>query len=136
MEWDSVENITAIRPDLNFPSMSTEDAVWKWISHLQEKHLDMQQVRGVYYTTSSKKDLTGSVGERQLDLFMKGCEAPASGRHNWAQVRVVGEHKDSADKTGKFLQLARYARDVFSAQPTRLFVHGFLLLGTSIELRF
>jgi hypothetical protein len=47
---------------------------------------------------------------------------------------VIGEHKESADRTGKFLQLARYARDVFSAQPTRLFVHGFLILGTSMEL--
>ena len=34
----------------------------------------------------------------------------------------------------KFLQLATYMRDIFSTQPTRRFVHGFLLFGTQMQL--
>ena len=36
-------------------------------------------------------------------------------------------------RTNAFFQLAVYARDVFKAQPTRRFVHGFLLLGNTLE---
>jgi hypothetical protein len=52
--------------------------VWEWASRFQEQYLGSENARGVYYTTSSKKDLTGSVAERQLDLFMNGYEAPAT----------------------------------------------------------
>jgi len=34
----------------------------------------------------------------------------------------------------KFLQLATYMRDVFAAQPTQRFVHGFLLFDTQMQL--
>lgn len=135
--WSSISDriIAAVGPNLNFPLVPTEDAVWNWVSEFQKEHLDPEQVRGVYYTTSSKKDLTGSEAERQLDLFVKSREAPSIfGQHYWGDVRVVGEHKSSPKKDKKFLQLARYAREVFAAQPTRLFVHSFSLLGTIIGL--
>ena len=32
------------------------------------------------------------------------------------------------------LQLGRYVRDAFATQPARRFVHGFTLLGSTIEL--
>lgn len=136
--WSPISEsiITAVGSDLGFPSVPTESAVWTWIDNFQKYYLNLNTVRGVYYTTKNKKELTGTKAERQLDLFMKSREAPSTGQHDWANVRVIGEHQESTNKRGmKFLQLVRYARDVFVTQPTRLFVHGFLLLGTSMELQ-
>ena len=68
----------------------TEGAVWGWWSRLQDKHLT--DLRGVFYTTTSKKEMTGLESEGQLDLFVKRRDAPSSDSHEWANVRVIGEH--------------------------------------------
>jgi len=50
---------------------------------------------------------------------------------------VIGELTNSSKSTmwkKKFLQLATYMRDVFAAQPTQRFVHGFLLFDTQMQL--
>lgn len=140
-DWSSVGDkiITAVGTDLQFPVNPTEEEVWKWINAFQERHLPDKQVRGRYYTTRSKADLTGDA-ERQLDVFTKSCEAQVpttsstNNQHDWADVRVVGELQKSTDKAQKFFQLARYVRDVFAAQPTRRYVHGFILSGTVMEV--
>ena len=119
----------------SFPALPTQDAVWQWWSTTQERYL--LGSRGVYYTTLSQKELTGNDSERQLDILMKHSDVrlPPSGKHHWSDVRVVGEHKVSnREQSAKFWQLAIYVRDVFATQPMRRFVHGFLLLGTSMEL--
>lgn len=117
----------------NLPQPPREEAVWNWWSDTQEKFF--QGSRGVYYTTASKKDLTGTDSERQLDLLMKRRDISVAGKHHWEDIRVVGEHKASYTyRAAKFFQLGRYIRDVFTTQPTRRFVHGFLLLGSSMEL--
>ncbi|KAK5077425.1 hypothetical protein LTR70_010265 [Exophiala xenobiotica] len=55
---------------------------------------------------------------------------------HFADCLVVGELTTSDTKTWKmkFVQLATYMRDVFSAQPTRRFVHGFLIFGVQMQL--
>ena len=51
------------------------------------------------------------------------------------EVRVIVELKQSKWELEKILlQLARYMRDAFTAQPTRRFVHGFFLHDTTMEL--
>ena len=55
--------------------------------------------------------------------------------HDWRDVHVIGEHKQSKDNfKSLLLQLSRYMRDVFTAQPTRSFIHGFFLYGNLMEL--
>lgn len=78
---------------------------------------------------------TGAEARRQLDLFIKRKSDRVETTHKWKDVRVIGEHKQSKDdfKT-LLLQLGRYMRDLFTAQPTRRFIHGFFLHGTTIEL--
>ena len=115
-----------------FPDIPTESTVWNWWSWLQNEHLT--NVRGMFYRTTSKKDMTGLESEGQLDLFVKSCHAPSSDSHEWSNVRVIGEHTISTKSGEKFLQLARYARNVFSAQPRRKFVHGFIIFHTKLEL--
>ena len=116
-----------------FPDLLDEDAVWDWLSRFQDRHLS--DSRGIIYTTESTSDLTGGEARRQLDLFVKRRGIGTSGKHNWKDVRVIGELKRSKWPLKKILlQLARLMRDVFTAQPIRRFIHGFFLHGTTMEL--
>ncbi|KAB8356462.1 hypothetical protein FH972_024045 [Carpinus fangiana] len=112
----------------------SERDMWDWLAEFQKEHL--QNTPSIYYTTESPKDLEGSGTDRQLDIFTKSRSASASAeaKHQWAQVRVIGELSKSENFGAKFLQLARYARDVFTVQPTRTFLHAFLILGNTMEL--
>ena len=118
---------------IDFPDPPDEDAVWDWLSSFQDTHLS--DSRGVLYTTESTSDLIGGEAQRQLDLFIKRRGSEASGKHDWKDVCVLGELKQSKWHLKKILlQLARYIRDAFTAQPTRRFIHGFFLHGTIMEL--
>jgi len=117
----------------DFPDPPDEDAVWDWLSRFQNKHLS--DSCGILYTTESTSDLTGGEAQRQLDLFVKRRGIEKSGKHDWKDVGVIGELKQSKWLLKKILlQLARYMRDAFTAQPTRRFIHGFFLHGTIMEL--
>ena len=107
--------------------------MWDWLSRFQDEHLS--DSRGVLYTTESPSDLTGGEAQRQVDLFVKRRGIETSGKHDWKDVRVIGELKQSKWTLKKILlQLARYIRDAFTAQPTRRFIHGFFLHDTTMEL--
>ena len=86
--------------------------------------------------TESSKDLAGAEARRQVDIFTKRRSNASGSAHNWKDVEVIGELKTSEDPDFKslLLQLGRYMRDVFSVQPTRRFIHGFFLHGTTMEL--
>ncbi|KAL2047792.1 hypothetical protein ABVK25_011342 [Lepraria finkii] len=117
----------------DFPDLPVENAVLKWLFRFQEEFLS--DAKGVYYTSESK-DLTGGEARRQLDVFIKRKSIVSRTLHNWKDVQVIGEHKTSNKQDFKhlLLQLGRYMRDVFTAQPTRHFIHGFFLYGTTMEL--
>ncbi|KAL9125176.1 MAG: hypothetical protein Q9217_005580 [Psora testacea] len=118
----------------DFPESPVQDAVLEWLFRFQEEFLS--DARGVYYTSESSKDLTGAEARRQLDIFIKRKSNASGTVHNWKDVQVIGEHQKSNSKDFKslLLQLGRYMRDVFTAQPTRRFIHGFFLSGTTMEL--
>lgn len=118
----------------DFPKLPAEKAVFEWLSRFQEEFLS--DARGTYYTSTSSSDLTGAEPLRQLDFFIKpSCGDSSRAKHDWKDVQVIGELRVSNnDWKRKLLQLGRYMRDVFSIQPTRRFVHGFTLLGTTMEL--
>ena len=118
---------------IDFPDPPDQDAVWEWLRSFQDKFLSDTQ--GIYYTTWSTKDLPGAEAPRQLDLLIKRRSDVAGPIHDWKDVHVIGEHKQSKKNLKHLLlQLGRYMRDVFTAQPTRRFVHGFFLHGTIMEL--
>ncbi|OJD10190.1 hypothetical protein ACJ73_09900, partial [Blastomyces percursus] len=120
----------ALAPDSDgnwaqFPDPPTQDDVLAWWFRLQEDLLS--ESRGTYYSTASKADLTGSKAERQVDLLLRARGAsPSQKNHDWRDILVVGELKKSKDEIktkGTLLQMSRYVREVFAAQPTRRFVH-------------
>ncbi|EDN07437.1 predicted protein [Histoplasma mississippiense (nom. inval.)] len=99
----------------------------------------LSESRSIYYTTESKADLAGSNAERQVDLLLKASSVRPSLQetsHNWKDILVIGELKKSEGeiRTKKtLLQMSCYVREVFIAQPTRRFVHAFVVCGTKME---
>lgn len=118
----------------DFPNPPIQNDVLDWWFRLQNTFLT--ETRGMYFSTEGKKSLKDSEAERQVDVLMKvrAGDDPVP-RHSWKDIRVVGELKQSNyNKKGTILQMERYVRDVFAAQPTRPFVHSFTLCGTEMEM--
>ncbi|RMZ89596.1 hypothetical protein DV736_g3180, partial [Chaetothyriales sp. CBS 134916] len=117
----------------DFPDPPVQAEVLDWWFRFQKEFLS--QERGLYYTTTSPKDLVGAEAQRQIDLFVKPSDSQTSDTaHDWKDVRVIGELKESnRDKKGTLLQISRYVRDVFSCQPTRRYVHAFTICGREME---
>ncbi len=117
----------------DYPVPPTEWDVWSWISRFQDEFLS--DAPNVYSYTESSRDLTGGEAPRQLDLLVKRRDSALDGQHAWQDIRVAGEHRQSENPFKPlFLRLVKYMRDIFSVQPTRRFVHGFLLHGSTMEL--
>ena len=118
---------------IDFFDSSDEDVVWDWLSRFQNTYLS--DSRDVLYTTKSTSDLIDGEAQRQLNLFIKRRGIEASEKHDWKDVCVIEELKQSKWHLKKILlQLARYMRDAFIAQPTRRFIHDFFLHGIIMEL--
>ena len=116
----------------DFPQPPKQDAVCKWWFDFQDEFLSNE--RGVYYTSTSK-DSTGSEAECQIDLFIKpNNETLSKVVHDWKDVEVIGELKESNDKKkATLLQIGRSVRDIFSSQPTRRYVHTFTLCSNYMQ---
>ncbi|EFW18588.1 hypothetical protein D8B26_005348 [Coccidioides posadasii str. Silveira] len=118
-----------------FPNPPVRKDVLEWGFRLQDDLLS--DARSVCFSTTSKADLVGSDAERQVDPLLRARVQGDSGeKHDWKDICVVGELKQSSDEIrtkDTLLQLALYVREVFIAQPTRLFVHAFAVCGTKFE---
>ncbi len=78
---------------INFSDSLVQNAVWKWLHSFQNKFLfDMQ---GIYYITRSIKNLTDAEVWCQLDLFIKWRSDVAESTHDWKDVHIIDEHKQS-----------------------------------------
>ncbi|KAL8740279.1 MAG: hypothetical protein Q9190_006997 [Brigantiaea leucoxantha] len=131
--YDAMKKQYKGRRRTDFSDLPDEDAVWDWLSRFQNEYLS--DSHGIFYVTESKSDLGGGIAQRQLDLFVKRRDTEASQKHDWKDVCVIGELKQSKCSLKKLLlQMARHMRDTFAAQPTRRFIHGFFLHDTTMEL--
>ncbi|KAI0447649.1 serine/threonine-protein kinase Sgk2 [Xylaria telfairii] len=110
-----------------FPQEPDKRHVWNWLVGLEALYLTSatNKLRRI------KTDHHNAGTKGQMDVYF-GSADPAS-----KDVLVVGELKKSAD-SGRFkadiCQLARLVRSNFYHQPTRRFVHAFLLCGSEMEL--
>ena len=97
---------------VDFPDPAVQDDVLTWLFQFQKEHLS--DAPGVYYTTQNTTHLAGAEAQRQLDLFVKGRSNACGETHDWNEVLVIGEHKQSTnDLKPMLLQLSRYMRDVY-----------------------
>ncbi|KAM4064122.1 serine/threonine-protein kinase [Hirsutella rhossiliensis] len=86
--------------------------------------------------------LVGSIGKRSMDIgFVNNditCDPnPEDLRYRWSHILIAGELKSNpkADIASiAWIDLARYAREVFAAQDTRRFVLGFTLCGSLMRV--
>ena len=117
----------------DLPNPPVQAEVLDWWFRLQDDFLSKERRR--YYSTTKPKELVGAEARRQIDLFIKRNNGkPPHAPHDWRDVEVIGELKESnGKKKGTLLQIGRYVRDVFSCQPTRWYVHAFTICGRDME---
>jgi hypothetical protein len=88
--------------------------------------------------TSHNAPLDGSDSKRQPDLFLISSRTTKrDGKHNWTDIRVIGELKQSEiskEFKKELIWLCGYAREVFKSQPNRRLLHGFFIRGSIVEL--
>ncbi|KAJ4308018.1 hypothetical protein N0V84_012350 [Fusarium piperis] len=116
-----------------FPIVPDEKLVWDWLRSLEDRCLSDAPHK--LHTTKTPNEFKERKG--QMDLFFQVPSKKPGNKLEYKEVLVIGEHKKSYDKSRfkeDFLQLTRYIRNVFADQPTRRYVHGFLLCGSMMEL--
>ncbi|MCJ1345689.1 hypothetical protein MMC31_003898 [Peltigera leucophlebia] len=105
----------------------------KWLGDFQRKYF--QGHRGKY-CQSKDVALGGSDCQRKPDLFL-ALPTNSSKKYEWPDVRVIGELKITENTRNYKEELVRFselAREVFISQPTRLFLHGIIIRGPTVEL--
>lgn len=116
-----------------FPATADEKSVRDWLCSLEERFLANAPYK--LYTTASASQFGNQKG--QVDIFIQARTTEVTTTFDFKDILVVGEHKklySSGRFKADFLQLARYVRSVFAAQPTRRFVHAFSLCGSQMEM--
>jgi hypothetical protein len=128
----------------DWPQDAKEEKVLRWFKEqikillkLAEEAKPVSNVRRRLLGQPSQA-LLGSTTQRKLDVgFSNDLRSDEHLRYGWSQILVPGELKSNpnADRhTSTWLDLARYAREVLTAQDTRRFVLGFTLCGSIMRL--
>ncbi|KAI0430871.1 hypothetical protein F5Y09DRAFT_306398 [Xylaria sp. FL1042] len=125
-----------------WPGDAKQESVLAWLADIVERFLPWAQE---YRPTTTRRPLAqpdtpleGSVAKRKLDVgLVDDPKADKAGKYHWSHILVPGELKsnpndDTASKA--HLDIARYVREVFTAQPTRRFVLAFTLCGDWMRL--
>ncbi|KAI0400036.1 serine/threonine-protein kinase Sgk2 [Xylaria palmicola] len=130
--WERAKHLYSNKRWTQCPDVAVEDDMCRWWFGMQSKLLADQ--RAAYYR-STLHNTVGPDAPRQIDLVVKRRkDTAADEKHDWADLLVVSELKASDRKSKSlWLQLGSAVRNVFAAQPTRLFVHAFTLTGTEME---
>ncbi|KAL7897405.1 serine/threonine-protein kinase Sgk2 [Trichoderma sp. TUCIM 5745] len=131
-----------------WPEGAGEPDVLGWFAQLLPELQALAQNCGSAPTSRRKlltqpKNLPGSTAKRKLDIGFAddsfACDPDAEDyfQYCWSHVLIPGELKsnpseDTAPKA--WADLARYAREVLSAQATRRFVLGFTLCGSWMRI--
>lgn len=92
--------------------------------------------------TTPNKPIPGSISKRKLDVCLaynssNELEESNGQCYNWSHVLIPGELKSNPredNHSSTWLDLIRYAREIFSAQDTRRFILGFTLCGSIMRL--
>lgn len=111
---------------INWPSPPVQDSVLKWFISCVNTLLPSSTTRR--YAPSPNNPLPNKTSKRKPDIFLCARDPP----HNWTNVLVVGELKQSNKDTlspTPVVEFAGYIRMIFISQPYRRFVHAFTLSG-------
>ncbi|KAI0977456.1 hypothetical protein F4678DRAFT_413137 [Xylaria arbuscula] len=136
--WGSIPQLETASKDI----FQKQKRVLAWLADIVERFLQWAEE---YRLTTTRRPLAqpdtpleGSVAKRKLDVgLVDDPMADKAGKYHWSHILVPGELKsnpndDTASKA--HLDIARYVREVFTAQPTRRFVLAFTLCGDWMRL--
>ncbi|KAI1260709.1 hypothetical protein F5Y18DRAFT_245062 [Xylariaceae sp. FL1019] len=124
-----------------WPGTVDEAGVLTWLAGLVERLVQWAQD----YRPTTRRPLAqpntpleGAVAKRKLDVgFVDDANASTDARYHWSHILIPGELKSNPDDdtaSKARLDLARYVKEVFTAQPTRRFVLAFTLCGSWMRL--
>jgi len=120
---------------IGYPEPPTEGAFLDWFCALQKRCFPNKQRT---YHSSARVPLKGSKCKRKPDIFLAHFDAAdEEERYNWVDVQVIGELKQTKIRRMETEELVRFcghAREVFASQPTRRFLHGFIIRASLMEL--
>ncbi|EGO57000.1 hypothetical protein NEUTE1DRAFT_84642 [Neurospora tetrasperma FGSC 2508] len=132
-----------------WPTDANQERVLDWFVELSEKLAMFAEEYNPNRTQTPRrrllvqpnKRILGSIAERKLDVgFVDDSKGGKDTQWNWSHVLVPGELKSnrSADiASNAWLDLGKYAREVFAAQDTqdsRRFVLGFTICGSFMRI--
>ncbi len=120
---------------IDYPKDRSPGNVLEWILANQANYLkDRRNV----FASSHNETLAGSDCQRKSDLILVGKDATLhNGKYDWSDVLAVGELKQSSPSKHTNDDIAHHAglaREVFARQPTRRFLHGFLIRSATMVL--
>jgi Fungal protein kinase len=128
----------------DWPEDAQEEKVLKWFKERIDMFVEFAKENGAALSVQRRplgqpsQHLSGSTPKRKLDIgFANGMETSENFRYDWSKILVPGELKSNPNadrRTDTWLDLARYARHVLTAQDTRRFVLGFTLCGSIMRL--
>jgi hypothetical protein len=127
-----------------WPSDAKEAKVLKWFQGIVKKFLDLAAQSDqlpsprMRILRQPNKPVPGSVSKRKLGFgFVHKTKTRGQAEYDWSQILIPGELKSNPKEDtheSTWLDLARYAREVFIAQDTRRFVQAFTLCGSLMRL--
>ncbi|KAI1286608.1 hypothetical protein F5Y03DRAFT_380583 [Xylaria venustula] len=125
-----------------WPDDAKQDSVLAWLADVVERFLQWAQEHRPTITrrplAQPDTPLEGSIAKRKLDVgLVDDPKADRAAKYHWSHILVPGELKsnpneDTASKA--HLDIARYVKEVFTAQPTRRYVLAFTLCGDWMRL--
>ncbi|KAI0481457.1 FunK1 protein kinase [Xylaria cf. heliscus] len=111
------------------------DGFLQWFSNYISRELD--GARGSW-RISSRNEIPGREsddGDARILLDMTTTPTPDS-QTRWDDIQIIGQFYRRRDVCYQYglLRLCQSAYEVFASQPTRLFLHGFYIRGSLVEL--
>ncbi|KAJ2981519.1 hypothetical protein NUW58_g6668 [Xylaria curta] len=110
-----------------FPEKRDEEDVWKWLVGLEKRYLTGATNKLSNTTTAHQLGAGG-----QMDVYFRLGD-PGS-QYDVLVAGGLGKPHSLGGFKSSLLQLTRLVRGIFKEQPTRRFVHAFLLRSAEMEL--
>lgn len=118
----------------DFLELQSQDSFSAWLARLQSTFLAEGHIRHHF---PSRQVNTSDVSLRAIVYLMVSSDRSKSSSPSLtADARVFGDCSVDASDTGleSVSRFCETARQVFQAQPTRRFLHGFQICGSTMEL--
>ncbi|KAF2452571.1 hypothetical protein BDY21DRAFT_382745 [Lineolata rhizophorae] len=133
---------------IEWPGRCEETAVLHFLRRHVDQFLRFADIHGFRPSKGHRciatpnTPIPGSVSKRKLDVGLaynssNELDKGNGQSYNWSHILIPGELKSNSredNQSSTWLDLVRYAREIFSAQDTRRFVLGFTLCGSIMRL--